>query len=151
MRQIFNRPEREILLGFNDYLNAKFTDIISMRHLKITSVIDSNANSFDSDELQALIKVSSEKHHLNDGVTSFLEEVRNGSKESISKLVEDSEIFILIAISDELAKGEFTLQQLFDVGKKAVTTLAEQELNSIRRERFYRFLSWEVKQAIAQL
>jgi len=114
-------------------------------------VIDSNANSSDSVELQALIKVASEKHHLNDGITSFLEEVRNGSKESIPKLVEDSEIFILIAISDELAKGEFTLKQLFDAGKKAATTLAEQELNSTDRERFYRFLSWEVKQAIAQL
>jgi hypothetical protein len=113
-------------------------------------MIDSSDNSFDSNELQSLIKVASEKHHLNDGLTSFLEEVRNGNKESISKLVEDSEIFILIAISDELAKGEFTLQQLFDVGRKAVITLAEQELNSTRRERFYRFLSFEVKQAIEQ-
>lgn len=122
-----------------------------MRHLKIKSMIDSNANSSDSVELQTLIKVASEKHHLNDGVTSFLEEVRNGSKESIPRLVEDSEIFILIAISDELAKGEFTLQQLFDAGKKAATTLAEQELNSIRRERFYRYLSLEVKNEIRRI
>lgn len=122
-----------------------------MRHLKITSVIDSSANSSASEELQALIKVASEKHHLNDGLTSLLEEVRNGSKESIPKLVDDSEIFILIAISDELARREFTLQQLFDAGKKAVTTLAEQELNSTRRERFYRFLPLAVKQAIEQI
>ena len=122
-----------------------------MRHLKITSVMDSNGNNFDSAELQALIKVASEKHHDNDGEFYLLKEVRSGNKDSIAKLVEDSEISILIAIADELANGEFTLQQLFDTGKKAVTALAEQELNSTRRERFYRFLSWEVKQAIAQL
>jgi hypothetical protein len=122
-----------------------------MRHLKISSVVDSVGSDFENTELQALIKVASEKHHLNDGVTNFLEEVRNGNSDSIAKLVEDSEIFILIAIGDELAKGDFTLQQLFDAGKKAVTSLAEQELNSTRRERFYRFLSFEVKQAIAQL
>ena len=121
-----------------------------MRHLKNTSVMDSNGNNFDSTELQALLKVASEKHHENDGEFNLLEEVRKGNKDSIAKLVEGSEIFILIAIADELANGDFTLQQLFDEGKKAVTTLAEHELNSTRRERFYRFLSWEVKQAIAQ-
>ena len=122
-----------------------------MRQLKINQVADSICNEFNHSEFQALMKISSKKHHQNDGVNNYLEEVRNGNKDSITKLVEDSEIFILIAISDELAKGEFTLQQLFDVGKKVVTTLAEQELNATRRERFYRFLSLEVKQAIEQM
>lgn len=121
-----------------------------MRQLKITTVADSMGEENNDHELQSLIKIASEKHHQNEGGNNFLEEVRNGNRDSIAKLVDDSEIFILIAISNELVNG-FTLQQLFNAGKQAVTILAELELNSSRRERFYRFLSWEVKQAIKQL
>lgn len=122
-----------------------------MRQLRISTILDSIGKEYDNEELKKQIIISSDKHHQNDGKNNFLEEVRNGERESIFKLVEDSEIFILIAISDELAKGEFSIQQLFDVGKQVVTKLAERELNSTRRERFYSFLSLEVKNAIQRI
>lgn len=93
-----------------------------------------------------MIAIAKEKELSNENRDQLLQEIRNGNREKISKLVDCLETMVL-SIAKQIPT-KISIEELIAVGKNELTKLAEQEINSEARERFFRFAAWCVRQAL---
>jgi hypothetical protein len=118
-----------------------------MRQLKITENLKMSEHEIAAYEKQ-------EDSKKNDALlqVSLLDEIRGGNKDAIPKLVDSWEHIIISVIESEVQRHignkSVSVEKMFNVGRAALTKLAERELNSTSREIFYRFGAWYVRQAI---
>jgi hypothetical protein len=97
-------------------------------------------------EFESLIATAKTKQLTKEEQTQLLNEIRNGNKEGIIKLVDSWEIIVL-----SIAKwmpSTIAIEEMMIIGRKELFKLAEMEVNSEIEERFFKFGAWCVKQAI---
>lgn len=94
---------------------------------------------------EQLLTIAKTKAFDNDS-QKLLDEIRSGNREAIEKLVNSFEIIILKVASQ--IETEMPVEEMIAIGKKSLMKLAEMEVGSTHRERFFRFAVWQVKQAI---
>jgi hypothetical protein len=104
----------------------------------------------DDPKFDQLKQIAGDKQRSDQEELFLLNEIRNGNPELIDKLVESSEVVILEVIGQNKPDYE-NLEQMIDAAKSALRKLAENEMNSSARERFFRFRAWHVKQAVLSI
>lgn len=80
---------------------------------------------------------------------ALLKKIRNGDRALIDKLVDSQETVILSVIKPFLYKGSSDIEEMLETGKIAWRKLAEGEVGSAGKERFFRFGVWVVRQAVS--
>jgi hypothetical protein len=81
-------------------------------------------------------------------------EIRQGNKDAISQLVDSWEYIIVSVIERQIGSSYISgissssIEKIFNVAKENLTVLAEKELSSTNKERFFRFGVWYIKQAM---
>ena len=113
-----------------------------MRQLKIAKEISSERNM----EIEKLIEIARAKQPSNAEQRELLDKIRRGESELIGKLVDSWEVLI-ISVAKQIPT-EIPIEELIAVGRKELTKLANQEVNSTARESFFRFGAWCVKQGM---
>ena len=113
-----------------------------MRQLKIAKEISTERNM----EIEKLIKIARAKQPSNVEQRELLVKIRSGESELIGKLVDSWEVLIL-SVAQQIPT-EIPIEELIAVGRKELTKLANQEVNSPASERFFRFGVWCVKQGM---
>lgn len=114
-----------------------------MRPLKVANY---NKELESNEEYKNLMTAAMQKCIDRYAEEKLLEAVRNGDAGSIPALVESAEPIIMLVIR-QLGVSQ-DIQELFDEGRKALTDLAQHEINATGREKFFRFGAWHVRQAI---
>lgn len=113
-----------------------------MRKLKIVQ----NSSSERDEEFEKLIALAKTKQLSNSEETELLEKIRSGNEEPIERLVDSWEVIILV-IAKQIPT-EIPIEELIAIGRKELTKLAQQEVNSTAREGFFRFGVWCVRQGM---
>ncbi|MEO5650484.1 MAG: hypothetical protein ABIR03_11260, partial [Ginsengibacter sp.] len=116
-----------------------------MRQLKFAKEISTERIN----EFEKLISIARTKQPSNAEQRALLEKVRSGESELIEKLVDSWEVNIL-SIAKQIPT-EIPIEELIAIGKKELNNLAEHEINSEIRERFFRFGAWCVRQGMLKL
>ena len=101
-------------------------------------------------KFEQLMQIAGDKQLSDQEELFLLNEIRNGNRELIDKLVESSEVVILEVIGQNQPDYE-NLEQMIEVAKSTLRKLAENEINSSVRERFFRFRAWHIQQAVLVL
>lgn len=113
-----------------------------MKKLKFTKQLSINRDN----EFENLIAVAKTKQLSNIEETELLNKIRSGNREPIERLVDSWETVIL-SVAKQI-QTEIPVEELIAAGKKELTKLAVQEINSQVRESFFRFGAWCVRQAM---
>ncbi len=79
-----------------------------------------------------------------------LEEVRKGNAELIPRLIDSCEVMILSVARGHWNHG-LSVNEMLDIGRRALTELAKREMHSHRRESFFRFGAWVIRQNILNI
>lgn len=79
----------------------------------------------------------------------LLDEIRSGNREAIEILINSHEIYILTVAQQIYTEME--IGEMVALGRETLLKLAENELGSTSRERFFRFGAWHVRQALLRL
>lgn len=116
-----------------------------MRQIKIAEEIIAQRDK----EFEKLIEIAREKQPSNADREELLDKIRKGESKLIEKLVDSSEVLILI-IAQQIPT-EMPVEELVAVGRKELTKLANQEVNSTARESYSRFGAWCVKQGMVRV
>ncbi|HET7116708.1 MAG TPA: hypothetical protein VFI29_09465 [Hanamia sp.] len=93
-----------------------------------------------------LIAIAKAKALSDEELKKLLDEIRSGNEEAIEKLADSYETIIL-KVAQQI-QTEMEIDEIIELGKKSLMKLAENELGSTSRERFFRFSAWYIKQAI---
>lgn len=101
----------------------------------------------ENPKFELLMQIAGDKQLSDQEELYLLNEIRNGNRELIDKLVESSEVVILEVIGQNQPDHE-NLEQVIEAAKSVLRKMAENEINSSTRERFFRFRAWYVKQAV---
>lgn len=104
----------------------------------------------ENQEFKTLLATAKEKMLRPEQEKQLLNNIRKGDKEAVVKLVESTE-WVVLSVIQSLNLEKPTLKEMFNAGKAALMKLAEQEVNSNVRERYFRFGAWVVKQSILVL
>lgn len=112
-----------------------------MRQIKIA-----NARIL-TNEVRNLLATAEAKRLPEEKEQQLLIEIRKGNKEAIEALVQSWET-VIIKLALQYTDTNSHLNRFVEVGRQALIKLAEQEIGSTSRERFFRFGAWCVKQAI---
>ncbi|MHB1178694.1 MAG: hypothetical protein ACYCZO_10230 [Daejeonella sp.] len=115
-----------------------------MRELKI-----SHWELADS-EIDLLLEAAKSKIVSPDEQMTLLQGVRNGNAKLIPKLVDSCEVMILSVIRGYLDEGS-SIEEMIDISREALTKIAHREMYSNRRESFFRFGTWVVRQNILNI
>ena len=103
----------------------------------------------DRDEkLEDLMVTAKAKQLTKEEQTQLLNEIRNGNKEGIVKLVDSWDVTVL-SIAKQLSPT--MIEEMLIIGRKELFKLAEMEVNSEIGERFFKLGAWCVKQAIIRI
>jgi hypothetical protein len=78
----------------------------------------------------------------------LLDEIRMGKRDAIPKLVDSWEYVIINVIEKQIDNRSLSIEKMFNIGRDTLTELAERELGSTKREMFFRFGAWCVRQVI---
>ena len=100
-------------------------------------------------EYNDLLEKSKAKQNSQEETDALLARVRKGDKDAIEPLVESSELMILSVIKS-FPNEIVSVKGMFDIGKNELSKLAKHEINSPVSERFFRFATWNIKQAILE-
>ena len=101
------------------------------------------------EEIEKLIEIARAKQLSIVGQEELLNKIRKGESALIEKLVDSSEVLILI-IAQQVST-EMPIEELVAVGRKELTKLANQEVNSTARESYSRFGVWCVRQGMLRM
>lgn len=119
----------------------------TMKHFKIRS--EKLDKSYWQQQTQKLKEEALKKQISLEEEEALLEKIRKGNKEDIIRLVESSKALIY-SVLEQHPSEKCTVEELFQVGKNQLLNLASDELNSVTRERYFRFRVWCLRKAFQQ-
>lgn len=137
--KIFEQSETDELLQDNTGKDLK-------SFKKLTNTLSMPSETWEK-EYNDLLEKSKAKQNSQEETDALLARVRKGDKNAIEPLVESSALMILSVIKS-FPNEIVSVKEMFETGKNELKKLAKYELNSSVSERFFRFATWNIKQAI---
>lgn len=118
-----------------------------MKKIKLNTAENRNVKN---EELEQLIADAHQFKLSDEREQALLLKIRNGNKQAIVELVKASSLMIYESIKKHPSNKHPILQQ-YEVAEKSLEKLALSELNATKREVYFRFQAFYIRQALLEM